>query len=95
MISFYATEGNSWNSEAISEIRDLSNQIYTVLSQVIMCKIMKETIFTDMMVGIPNVTGFFEFAAKVLEDGKLNQYHILYLNIHNFKFTQSEKIKAI
>ena len=86
IITFYAIEDHVWKDEALEDIRKLGNQIFEIFSQMIMCGLLKKAILTDMVVGIPNLTGFLEYAGKVLKEELLNQYHILYLNIHNFEY---------
>lgn len=48
------------------------------------------SINTDMMVdltiGIPNLSGYLEYAAKLMMSGRIADYDAMYFNIHNFKF---------
>lgn len=48
------------------------------------------SINTDMMVdltiGIPNLSGYLEYAAKLMMSGRISDYDAMYFNIHNFKF---------
>lgn len=86
VITFYAIQGNVWSEEEVGEIRILGNQIFLAFSQVMMSNLLRHAMLTDLSVGIPNVSGFMEFAGRMFEQGMLEQYHGVYLNVHNFKY---------
>ena len=86
VINFYATEGYSWNPEEFDEIRIIGKQIFSAFSQLMMSSLLTRAMQTDLAMGIPNVSGFMAFAGQLFDQGKLDGYHAIYLNIHNFKY---------
>lgn len=46
----------------------------------------KTDMMVDLTVGIPNLSGYLEYAAKLLMSGRIADYDAMYFNIHNFKF---------
>ena len=46
--------------------------------------LMKKIVVTDNVTGIPNLTGFKDFARRIRDD--LPKYHAVCVNIKNFKF---------
>lgn len=83
---FFPLEGYVWDADELREIRIIGNQIYVVFSQSIMSGLLKHAMLMDLAVDIPNVSGFMEFAGRLFAQGRLQQYHGIYLNIHNFKY---------
>lgn len=83
---FFPIEGHVWDADELREIRIIGNQIYVVFSQSIMSGLLRHAMLMDLAVDIPNVSGFMEFAGRLFAQGRLQQYHGIYLNIHNFKY---------
>ena len=83
---FFPIEGYVWDADELREIRIIGNQIYVVFSQSIMSGLLRHAMLMDLAVDIPNVSGFMEFAGRLFAQGRLQQYHGIYLNIHNFKY---------
>ena len=83
---YYPAEDYRWNEEELREIRIVCNQIYAVFSRGKMFMMLTHAMETDLMVEIPNVSGFMKFAGRIFAQGKLAQYCGIYLNIHNFKY---------
>lgn len=46
----------------------------------------KTDMMVDLAIGIPNLSGYLEYAAKLLMSGRIADYDAMYFNIHNFKF---------
>lgn len=46
----------------------------------------KTDMMVDLTVGIPNLSGFMEYASKLIMSGDIHDYDAMYFNIHNFKF---------
>ena len=86
VFTFYATAGYTWDEEEKAEIGIVATQIYMAFSQVTMGDLLKRAILTDLSVGIPNVSGFMEFAGRIFAKGNIEQYTAIYFNIHNFKY---------
>ncbi len=86
VFTFFSFKDYCWNEEEITAIQMVGNQIFLVFSQIMMRSLLKHTMLTDLSVGIPNVAGFMDFAGGLFVNGKLEEYHAIYLNIHNFKY---------
>ena len=83
---FFPLEGYAWDADELREIRIIGNQIFIAFSQSIMTGLLRHAMLMDLSVEIPNVSGFMEFAGRLFAQGRLQQYHGIYLNIHNFKY---------
>lgn len=46
----------------------------------------KTDMMVDLTIGIPNLSGFMEYASKLIMSGDIYNYDAMYFNIHNFKF---------
>lgn len=86
VLNFYVTEGYRWNEDELGEIRIIGKQIFTAFSQLMMNVLLKNAKISDLSVGIPNISGFMEFVERMFAQEKLEQYDVIYLNIHNFNY---------
>lgn len=86
VFAFYAVRGHVWDEEELGEIRIVGRQIYTAFSQGIVQGLLKHAMLTDLVVGLPNVSGFMEITSGLFARGKLEKYQGIYMNIHNFKY---------
>jgi len=86
VFSFYPLGGHVWTEAELREIRVVGNQIFMTFSQVSMSGLLSKTLFMDLKVEIPNITGFMKFVESVYEQGLLPEYDAFYINIHNFKY---------
>lgn len=89
VITFYADNGYIWNEEELSEIRILSNLIFSAFRIENMTSLLDKAITTDLSVDLPNITGFMRFATEKLSKGLLEEYIGVYFNIHNFKYVNN------
>ncbi len=89
VLTFYAIEGYQWNDQELQEIHIIGNQIFAVFNQRIVSGILKNAKVTDLLVDIPNLSGFLKVAEKKFAQGKLEQYDIVYLNISNFNYVNT------
>lgn len=83
---FYPIKNYVWSAEEALEVRIVGNEIYVAFSHDMMSGLLDRTLYIDLSVGIPNVTGFMKFAEDLYSLGELEQYDGFYLNIHNFKY---------
>ncbi|MBQ8822056.1 MAG: GGDEF domain-containing protein [Lachnospiraceae bacterium] len=86
IINFFANAGYTWSPEEFREIRIIGRQVFAVFSQMMMGNLLTRAMQTDLAMGVPNLAGFMAFAGQLFEQGKLEEYHAVYLNIHNFKY---------
>lgn len=85
-ICLYGDKDRIWTPKQ-KEILDFIGQVvYNILSRLTLQGLLKHAKGTDLMVGLPNLTAFMEFARKLIEQGIIEQYESLYLNIRNFKY---------
>ncbi len=89
VITFYADNGYIWNEEELSEIRILSNLIFSAFRTENMTSLLDKAITTDLSVDLPNITGFMRFATEKFSKGLLQEYIGVYFNIHNFKYVNN------
>ena len=89
ILTFYARDGYTWNSDELEEIRILSNLVYNAFKVENMNTLLDKAITTDLAVGIPNIAGFMRFASEKYVQGILDRYIGVYFNIHNFKYVNN------
>ncbi len=72
------------------EEREMQNligkQISTQFSQVIMQGFLTRVIGTDLATGVANQEAFMRFVVSLMRQHRLQQYHVFFFNIHNFKY---------
>lgn len=49
----------------------------------------RSNMMVDLMIGIPNLTGYLEHIGKLMKSGSIGNYDALFFNIHNFKFVNN------
>ena len=86
VFNFYALEGDAWNPEDFREIRIIGKLLFSVFSQMMMGRLLTKAMRTDLAMGVPNLAGFMDYIGQLFDRGKLEEYHAIYLNIHNFKY---------
>ena len=84
--SCYPVIGYTWDEEELRELRIVCNETFSVFSQDAMRGLLDRTLFMDLHVGIPNVTGFMKFVGPLFAKGEIRQYDAFYINVHNFKY---------
>ncbi len=64
----------------------VGKQIFTQFSRVIMQGFLVHVLNTDMATGVANQESFMQFVISLMQRQMLNNYHVLFFNIHNFKY---------
>lgn len=88
-LSFYATDGYSWDENELDEISIVSDIIFNAFRVENMSKLLDKAMTTDLAVDIPNVSGFMRVVSEKLARGLLSEYIGVYFNIHNFKYVNN------
>jgi len=89
IVTFYATEGYSWNEEELKEIHILANLIFNAFRVENMNNLLDKALTTDLSVDMSNVSGFMRFVTEKFARGLLDEYIGVYFNIHNFKYVNN------
>ncbi|MGN1204805.1 MAG: putative bifunctional diguanylate cyclase/phosphodiesterase [Lachnospiraceae bacterium] len=85
-ICIYLREGHTPDAKE-KEILDFMGQVlYNVTSRLVLQTLLMHAKGTDLTVGIPNLTAFMDFAKEMMNQGKIEEYSAIYLNIQNFKY---------
>lgn len=85
-ICIYGEKGQGWTPEQKEILKLISQVIYNILSRLTLQELIKHVKGTDLMVGLPNLTAFMDFARELIVKGRIDEYESLYLNIRNFKY---------
>ncbi len=85
-ICIYGKKGQVWTPEQKEILNFMGEVIYNILSRLTLQGLLKHAKGTDLMVGLPNLTAFMDFARELIEKGRIDGYESLYLNIRNFKY---------
>lgn len=85
-ITFYSRGDEEWDEEQKQDIHVIAYQLFVAFRLESVQELLKTAIKTDLAVGIPNVSGFMDFAGRIYANNRLNHYIGIYFNIHNFKY---------
>ena len=85
-ICIYGEKGQGWTPEQKEILKLMSQVIYNILSRLTLQELIKHVKGTDLVVGLPNLTAFMDFARELIVKGRIDEYESLYLNIRNFKY---------
>ncbi len=86
VITFYPRGEYQWSEVELRDIHVIAHQIFLVFRLENISGLLKTAIKTDLAVGIPNVSGFMEFAGMIFVQNRIDRYSAIYFNIHNFKY---------
>lgn len=67
-------------------VHDLAFELISFIPREYFVTSIKTDMMVDLTVGIPNLSGYLEYAAKLMISGRIADYDAMYFNIHNFKF---------
>ena len=73
-------------TDKYGNVHDLAFELISFIPREHFVTSIKTDMMVDLTVGIPNLSGYLEYAAKLLMSGRIADYDAMYFNIHNFKF---------
>ncbi len=85
-ICIYGEKGQNRTLEQKEILNFMGQVIYNILSRLTLQGLLRHARGTDLVVGLPNLTVFMDFARELIEQDKIDGYESLYLNIRNFKY---------
>ena len=85
-ISLYPLGQTSFSEKDRQLLSLIGKQIYTQISRVMMQEILVQVTNTDMATGVANQESFMHFVISLMKQRRLDRYHVLFFNIHNFKY---------
>ena len=86
LIRVFPKKGYAWNEAEKEEVETLTRNIFFIYARARLIDLMKRVVVTDNTTGIPNLQGFMEFGKVKTASGELSFYHIVYVNLKNFKY---------
>ena len=89
-ICFFLKEGFIPEDKEKEILDFLGRVIYNITSRLVFQNLLIHAKSTDLTVGIPNLTAFMNFARDILNQGKIQEYDAVYLNIQNFKYVNKK-----
>lgn len=84
LIRVFPRKNYVWNEQEGEALGILARYIFFMCGRARLIDLMKKIVVTDNVTGVPNLTGFNDFAKKI--KGELPRYHAVCVNIKNFKF---------
>lgn len=85
-ISLYPSGQTPFSDEERKIQSLIGKQIVAQFSRVMMQGFLIHVINTDMATGVANQASLMQFVASLMQQQRLAQYHVLFFNIHNFKY---------
>ena len=85
-MSVYPYGKEPFSAEEIRILRFIFNEVFLQYSRCMMQNMLMHVIHTDMDTGVANQTGFIKYVGRLFAERKLDQYVMLFFNIHNFKY---------
>ena len=80
-----------WREEVFTRaeqelLQIICQEIFQQLSRITMREILQHIIETDMATGVANQDALMQMAGRLLAENRLQEYRVLFFNIHNFKY---------
>lgn len=84
LIRVFPRKNYTWSEQEREALGILARNVFFMCGRARLIDLMKKIVVTDNVTGIPNLTGFKDFARRIRDD--LPKYHAVCVNIKNFKF---------
>lgn len=85
-ITFYPRGEEDWDDDEKRDIHVIAYQLFMSFRLESVQELLKAAVKTDLAVGLPNVSGYMDFVARIFANKRLEHYVGMYFNIHNFKY---------
>ncbi len=86
LIRVFPRKDYIWNEREKEALGILARNVFFMCGRARLIDLVKKIVVTDNVTGIPNLTGFTDFAKKIMDQGRLTNYYGICVNIKNFKF---------
>lgn len=88
-ITFTGRKNHEWTDNDEASINIISHQIFSAGTQVMTSHLISQAVTTNLLVKLPNTTGFYHQCNSLISTNKINQYDAFYFNIKNFKYVNN------
>lgn len=85
----YTVKDVDWTTDELDVLEMISHEIYTAGSRMVTNKLLKSAITTNLLMNIPNQTGYMSFINDAISNGNITKYDAFYFNIRNFKYVNT------
>lgn len=79
-------DGRSFSQQREKMLLFLSRELYFVYNWLLMHEFFDQIATTDLETGVRNPAAMMQFAGRLLAEGSLQNYNIIFYNVHNFKY---------
>ena len=78
--------GRSFSQQREKMLLFLSRELYFVYNWLLMHDLFDQIATTDLETGVKTPAAMMQYAGRLLAEGGLQDYHIVFYNVHNFKY---------
>lgn len=83
-------KGHTWTDDEKQEIRFLHKCMFVIFGRTRLNGIIRTTLSSDAMTGLPNVMGFSAIGDTLRKQNRLHLYTAMFINIKNFRCVNSQ-----
>lgn len=88
-IEIYKAKDAVWGDSEIAVLKTVCYQIYQSGSSVVTKSLINSAVTTNLLMKLPNQTGFMGFVSGIMSQHRLAEYDAFYFNIKNFKYVNT------
>lgn len=88
-ITFISRKNHEWTDIEEDSINIISHQIFSAGSQTMTSRLISQAVTMNLIIQLPNTTGFFQQCGKLISMNQIDKYDAFYFNIKNFKYVNN------
>lgn len=88
-VEIYKVKDAVWSDSDRAVLKTICHQIYQAGSSVVTNRLINSAVTTNLLMKLPNQTGFMGFAGRIMSQHNLADYDAFYFNIKNFKYVNT------
>lgn len=88
-ITIYSHDGYKWDEDEIISLKIIIHQLYATGAHITTRRLITQAVSNNLIIQMPNATGFKEFVARTIALGNSSNYDAFYFNIKNFKYVNN------
>lgn len=84
-VIMYPRQGHVWTEDEQHTLRFVAQQIFASVNQGRSSALLRRTLVTDELTGLPNSNGCMWEGDRIIEEGRIAEYSAFYINVKNFR----------
>lgn len=88
-ITFIGRKDHEWTNIEEDSINIICHQVFSAGTQTMTSRLIGQAVTTDLLIQLPNTTGFYQQCGKLISMNQIDKYDAFYFNIKNFKYVNN------